>query len=65
MYEIFKGFSDIDEVVIPTKKNIREQRYEFVRFLNVNDGSLLSKKSYMFIVGKSLPTYQSSKGVRM
>lgn len=34
MNEELTGYNDIDEVVIPNKRDVRGRRYKFVRFFN-------------------------------
>lgn len=55
MYEVFRKFEDIDEVVIPSKRDIRGQRYGFIRFFEVKDARLLATKlDNIFIENKKL-----------
>lgn len=44
MYEEFQTFWGIDEVVIPSKRDIRGKRYGFVRFFEVRDEDNLEVK---------------------
>lgn len=44
LYNVFKEFNDIDEVIIPPKRDIRDKRYGFIRFFKVNDKRLLATK---------------------
>ena len=44
MYEEFKHFWDINEVLIPNKRDVRGKRYGFVRFFNVVDPITLAMK---------------------
>lgn len=44
LYHDFKDLGDIDEVIIPPKRNVRGKRYEFVRFFNVEDVRVLATK---------------------
>lgn len=37
MFEEFQSYGDIDEVVIPSKRDIRGNQYGFVRFFDVKD----------------------------
>ncbi|KAI5411253.1 hypothetical protein KIW84_056393 [Lathyrus oleraceus] len=37
MYEVFQDYGKLDEVVIPSKKDVRGRRYDFIRFFNVAD----------------------------
>lgn len=53
MYNIFRDFSDADEVVIPPKKDRRGKRYMFVRFKKVEDVRLtMVKLENIIIEGK-------------
>lgn len=55
MYEVFWKFEDIDEVVIPSTRDIRGQRYGFIRFFEVKDARLLATKlDNIFIENKKL-----------
>ncbi|KAI5430636.1 hypothetical protein KIW84_035011 [Lathyrus oleraceus] len=44
LHEVFSRFGEVDEVVIPMKKDVRGKRYGFVRFFNVVDSSRLACK---------------------
>ncbi|KAI5398482.1 hypothetical protein KIW84_064028 [Lathyrus oleraceus] len=44
LHEVFSRFGEVDEVVIPLKKDIRGKRYGFVRFFNVIDSRRLACK---------------------
>lgn len=52
MYEKFQRFGEVDEVIIPTKKDIRGRRYGFVRFFGVNDAKMLVTKLDNIFMGK-------------
>lgn len=52
MYNIFKDFGDINEVVILLKKDRRGKRYKFVIFFNVEDERMLAVKLDNIIIGK-------------
>lgn len=43
VYE-FKGFEEIDEVIIPPRRDKRGRRFSFVCFYNVEDARLLATK---------------------
>lgn len=42
MYETFKNYGEIDEVVIPSKRDVRGRRYGFARYFKVRDKYLFS-----------------------
>ncbi|XP_058775736.1 uncharacterized protein LOC131650012 [Vicia villosa] len=44
MYEVFQAYGDIDEVVIPNKRDSRGRGYGFVRFFGVRDADFLAAK---------------------
>ncbi|KAI5430646.1 hypothetical protein KIW84_035018 [Lathyrus oleraceus] len=44
LHEVFSRSGEVDEVVIPLKKDIRGKRYGFVRFFNVIDSRRLACK---------------------
>ncbi|KAI5415173.1 hypothetical protein KIW84_040576 [Lathyrus oleraceus] len=44
LHEVFSRFGEVDEVVIPMKKDVRGKRYGFVRFFNVVDSRRLACK---------------------
>ncbi|KAI5411237.1 hypothetical protein KIW84_056385 [Lathyrus oleraceus] len=44
MYEFFQYYGKLDEVIIPSKKDVRGRRYGFIRFFNVTDSRLLATK---------------------
>ncbi|KAI5439123.1 hypothetical protein KIW84_024770 [Lathyrus oleraceus] len=44
LHEVFSRFGEVDEVVIPMKKDVRGKRYGFVRFFNVIDSRRLACK---------------------
>lgn len=44
MYEVFRAFENIDEVIILDKKDKRGKRYDFVKFFNVKDQDYLTTK---------------------
>ena len=63
MYEMFREYGDIDEVIIPKKLNIRGNRYVFVRFYNLEDDRLLAVKLNNIFIGRrkvfsNLPRFQ-------
>lgn len=62
----FKELSEIDEVVIPPKRDRRERRYDFVRFIKVKDVKLLTiKMDSLVLEGRklfvNLPRFQRVK----
>ncbi|XP_058757254.1 uncharacterized protein LOC131630495 [Vicia villosa] len=63
MYEIFQSYGDIDEVIIPNKRDRRGMRYGFVRFFGVSDSEFLATKlDNIFLENKkifvNLPRFQ-------
>ncbi|XP_058726324.1 uncharacterized protein LOC131597658 [Vicia villosa] len=44
LYHVFESYGDVDEVIIPSKRNIRGNRYGFVRFFDVEDDKRLATK---------------------
>ncbi|XP_058755462.1 uncharacterized protein LOC131628653 [Vicia villosa] len=63
MYEIFQTYGDIDEVIIPNKRDKRGMRYGFVRFFGVIDSEFLATKlDNIFLENKkifvNLPRFQ-------
>ncbi|KAI5403769.1 hypothetical protein KIW84_051070 [Lathyrus oleraceus] len=44
LHEVFSRFGEVDEVVIPMKKDVRGKRYGFVRFFNVADSTRMACK---------------------
>ncbi|XP_058739184.1 uncharacterized protein LOC131611080 [Vicia villosa] len=68
LYNIFRDFGAVDEVVIPPKRDVRGKRYGFVRFFTVKEPERLAiKLDNIFIDGRkihaNLPKY-SRAGVR-
>ncbi|XP_058732678.1 uncharacterized protein LOC131604238 [Vicia villosa] len=62
----FKDLGEVDEVVIPPRKDKRGRRYCFVRFLNVKDVNLMATKlDSMVLDGRklfaNLPRFQRSR----
>ncbi|XP_058733452.1 uncharacterized protein LOC131605070 [Vicia villosa] len=51
MYDIFKDFGDIDEVIFPPRRDKRGKRFGFVRFFNVLDERLLAVKLDNIFIG--------------
>ncbi|KAI5434218.1 hypothetical protein KIW84_021184 [Lathyrus oleraceus] len=50
LHEVFSRFGEVDEVVIPMKKDVRGKRYGFVRFFNVIDSRrLVCKLDNIFV----------------
>lgn len=63
MYERIQSYANIDEVVIPDKRNVEGRRYGFVDFIDVEDASFLaSKLDNLFISGQkffvTIPRFQ-------
>lgn len=55
MYHEFHCLGDIDEVVIPSKRDKRGLLYTFVRFFNVKDDNFLATKlDNIFLYGRKL-----------
>lgn len=55
MYEEFQQYDDLDDVIIPSKRDIRGNQYGFVAFFNVSDYKLLVVKlDYIFIGRRKL-----------
>lgn len=55
MYQLFKKFGEINEVVIPPKMDKRGRKYIFVRFYEVRDErSLILKLDNLLIEGRKL-----------
>lgn len=48
-YEL-KEYSDLDEIVIPPKRDRRVMRYGFSRFLNMRDDKVLAIKLYIIVL---------------
>ncbi|XP_058783008.1 uncharacterized protein LOC131657654 [Vicia villosa] len=44
LYNIFKKFGDIDEVILPSRRDKRGKRFGFARFFNVSDERVLAVK---------------------
>lgn len=51
MYEGFVRGGEIDEVVIPSKRNIWRRLYGFVRFFDVKDTRLMTTKLDNIFIG--------------
>lgn len=51
MYETFKSYRDIDEDVIPSNREIRGRRYDFVIFFEVRDEDMLTTKLDNIFIG--------------
>lgn len=63
MWDVFKKFGDVDEVVIPPKRDKRGKRFGFVRFFGVRDPSFFAIKLDNIIIGSkkmfvNLPRFQ-------
>lgn len=57
LYEVLKDLGDINEVIIPPKRDKRGNKYVFVRFFNVRDErTLVAKLGNTFIEGRKLFT---------
>lgn len=70
MYEVFKEFEEIDEVIIPSKRDIQGKHYEFVRFLNAENKRLLATKLDNVFIGShklfaNLPRFQITRWVEL
>lgn len=66
---IFKDYEEINEVIIPPKKDIRYKRYEFVKFYKVQDERVMSTKlDKIFIkngkIHANLPRYQRGRAMK-
>ncbi|CAI8614642.1 unnamed protein product [Vicia faba] len=64
---VFTDFGEINEVIIPPKRDKRERKYRFVRFFNVRDERTLTKKldNTLLMAERSLPTYPNFKENRL
>lgn len=51
MYAVFKENGDIDEVILPPKKDKRGKHFGFVRYFNVADARVLTIKLDNIIIG--------------
>lgn len=65
MYEKFQSFGDIDDVFIPSKRDIRGMHYGFVRFFEVKyEDNLALKLSNIIIRSRKIfvnvPQFQRS-----
>ncbi|CAK8536639.1 unnamed protein product [Lathyrus sativus] len=63
MNEIFKKYRDIDEVVIPSRRDENERRYGFTRFFNVMDERRMAVRLDNIIINNvklffNLPRFQ-------
>ncbi|CAI8614976.1 unnamed protein product [Vicia faba] len=70
MYAIFKENGEIDEVIIPPKRDKRGKRFGFVRFFNVADERLMVIKLDNIIIGTkkihaNLPRFNRDSGRRL
>lgn len=55
MYQAFMGMRDIDEVIIPPKRNARRNTYGFIRFFNMKNNRLLATKlDNIFLDGRKI-----------
>lgn len=52
MWSIFLKYGDVNEVVIPNKRDKRGQRFGFVRFANVRDPATFAVKLDNIIIGR-------------
>lgn len=52
MFDEFKRFGDIDEVVVPSKQDIRGHCYGFIRFSVVKSEGLLATKLDNIFIGR-------------
>ncbi|XP_058740912.1 polyadenylate-binding protein, cytoplasmic and nuclear-like [Vicia villosa] len=44
LYNVFSEFGEVDEVIIPSKRDVRGKKYGFVRFFDVKEVELLATK---------------------
>lgn len=51
MYMLFKEFREIDEVIIPPKKDKRRKMFGFVRFFDIKDEKMMALKLDNIIIG--------------
>ena len=70
MYELFHCYSDIDEVVIPYKCDIRGRCNGFVRFFDVRDENILAINLDNIFIGRrniftNLPRFQRRNSQRV
>lgn len=66
MYNIFKDFGEIEEVVIPPKWDKRRKWYSFVRFRNVENERMLATKVDNIIINRwkvytNIPRFQRGR----
>ncbi|XP_058760917.1 uncharacterized protein LOC131634287 [Vicia villosa] len=55
LYQKFKEFGDLDEVIIASKRDKRGRRFGFIRFFNVTDERLMATKlDNLFLHGRKL-----------
>lgn len=49
---MFEEFGEVDEVIIPPKRDVRGKRYGFVRFVEVQNAELLATKLDNIFIGR-------------
>lgn len=67
MYDMFKKFGDIDEVIIPRNLDKNRRRYGFVRFFSVRNLDFLATKLDVLFLGSrklfvNTPRFKRNKG---
>lgn len=69
LYNEFKALGNIEEVIIPKKRDVRGRRYSFVIFIEVRDARRLTMKmDSMFLEGRklfaNLPKFSMEGGMK-
>lgn len=52
LYNVFKEYGNVDEVIIPPKKDVRGKRYGFVRFFDMGEAEFLAKRLDSIFIGR-------------
>ncbi|XP_058776839.1 uncharacterized protein LOC131651188 [Vicia villosa] len=69
LFAVFKDFGEIDEVIIPKRRNKKGKKFGFVRFFDVREADVLATKLDNIFIGGSklfvnLPRFDRRKEVR-